>query len=292
VLVVALLVWRFWWAPIPPRLAGVVTAGAAYWLLTGGVRSSGAIVPQDPDQSRYVYLGVIILLLALAEAARGWRPGRRGLIALGALTALGVAQGLPVLREEAFQWRSASQRVQAEATALHAVRDRIPPDFEIADGLGDLQAARYFRAAEKFGSIALPIGELKDEPGYARHFADPVFIAGDVRLAAAGPAETARQSPPPAPVVEAPPGSYLSVDGCIDHDGPLDLRPESQALLIRAAAGATIELRRFGDSFHRAGTVPARAAWVLRILPDGAEMPWHVRVTVPPGPKLSVCSLG
>jgi hypothetical protein len=286
---VALLVWRFRSAPITPRLVALVAAGAAYWILTGASRSAGSIAPTDPGQSRYVYLGAILVLLLLAEAASGWRPGRRALIALGVLTALGLAQGLPELRRQADISRGASDRVRAEATALHAVRERVPPDFTIAAGLGDLQAGPYFQAADRYGSIALPIEELASEPADARYWADPVFIAGDVRLGPAGPQERPPGNLPP-PVAEGPPGTQPSVGGCVRRDGAVDVRPVTGALWLRTAQAAKIELRRFGDGFHEVGTVPAGAPSVVRIQPDGVDVPWHVRVTVPGG-RTSVCSL-
>ena len=292
VLVVALIVWRLRHAPITPRLAGVVTAGATYWILTGAARSSGSIVPTDPGQSRYVYLGMIIVILAIAEAARGWRPRRRAVAALGALTLLGVLSGLPELRKEVENSRGASDRVRAEATALHVVRDRVSPDFTIAAGLGDLEAAKYFRAAERYGSIALPIEELADEPAEARFYADLVFIAGDARLGPAGPGETPARSRPPTPVVEGPPGAPppRSSGGCLRTDGSVVLRPTAPALLVRSAETARLEVWRFGASAHVVGEAPAGASSVLRLVPDGVDMPWHVRVAVPGGP-LTVCSL-
>lgn len=292
VLVVALVVWRFRHAAITPRLAGLLAAGAAYWVLTGASRSAGSIAPTDPGQSRYVYLGAILVLLVLAEAARGWRPGPRAVAALGVLTVLGVAQGLPELRRQVDISRGASDRVRAEATALHAVRDRVPPDFTIAAGLGDLEAAKYFRAAEEFGSIALPVEELAGEPADARFYADLVFIAGDVRLGPAGAGETPARSRPPAPAVEGPPGLAPPEPdgGCVRAGGPLEVRPASAALLIRTAEPAKVEVRRFGDSSHAVGDVPARGSSVLRLVPDGVDAPWHVRVAVPGGP-VTLCSL-
>src|SRR4051812_1560215 len=48
---------------VSPRLAGVLVAGAAFWLLTGAARSAGA-TPTQPESSRYLYLGAVVLLLA------------------------------------------------------------------------------------------------------------------------------------------------------------------------------------------------------------------------------------
>jgi hypothetical protein len=287
---IALIVWRFRNAPITPRLAALVTTGAAYWILTGASRSSGSIAPTDPGQSRYVYLGAILVMLLLAEAARGWRPGPRALAALGALTVLGVAQGVPELHRQADISRGASDRVRAEATALHVVRDRVPPDYTIAAGLGDLQAGAYFQAADRYGSIALPVEELASEPADARFWADPVFIAGDARLGPAGPDDTPRRrAGEPPPEVEAPPGTPAPAGGCVRGGGSIDVRPATAALLVRPAQQAKVELRRFGDSFHAVGDVPAGAAAVLRITPDGVDAPWHVRVTT--GAPVRLCSL-
>ena len=294
VLVVGLVLWRFWRAPITPRLAGVVTAGAMYWVLVGSSRSAGSLAPTDPGQSRYVYVGAIIILLLLAEAARDWRPRRRGVLALGALTILGLLSGLPELRREVENSRGASDRVRAEATALHVVRDRVSPDFVIAAGLGDLEAGKYFKAADRFGSIALPVEELADEPASARFFADRVFIAIDARLAPAGTGETPEASQPPPPELLTPTAAPPTVpsEGCLRVRGPVELRPATPALLIRPTAPALVELWRFGDSSHAIGDVPPGASSVLRLTPDGVDVPWKARLSLPPDAAATLCSLG
>ncbi|HEX8645959.1 MAG TPA: hypothetical protein VF715_03595 [Thermoleophilaceae bacterium] len=292
-LAIAVVVWRFRAAPVTPRLAGVVCAGAAYWLLTGSTRSSGAVVPQDPDQSRYVYLGVIVVLLVLAECARGWRPGPRGVAALAVLTLLGLLQGVPELRREAAGWRGASDRVRAEATALHAVRPRVPAGFELADGLGDISAADYFRAADRFGSVALPIEELRREPAPARHFADRVFVAIDARLVPAGPGEAGAAGRAPAPVTEAGGGAGMRTrGGCLEVREPVQVRPASPALLVRGGAAVHVDVWRIGDDPQALGDVPARGAAAVRLVPDAIGVPWHVRLTPAGGAPVTVCSLG
>jgi hypothetical protein len=288
VLVVVLAVWRLRDAVLTPRLAGVVGAAASYWLLTGALRSPGAEVPQAADQSRYVYVGVAFVLLAAAEVARGWRPGRRGVAALAVLTAFAVAQGIPFLRDRADLFRSGSDRARAELTALHVVRDRIPADYVMIEGLSDLKAGNYLRAADKYGSAGLTPGELPGLPAESRYFADKVFIAGDARLAPADRPAAVAATPP---VVEGPPGAAITTrGGCIRTEVMTDLVAVGQELRIEAEVPTTVELRRYGDVFRAIGDVLPGQPALLTLLPDGVDQPWRVRLTPKePGP-LRACA--
>ena len=72
----------------------------------------------------------------------------------------------------------------------------------------------------------------------------------------------------------------------------VDLRPASDAVLIRADVAATVELRRFGDVFNPPlGEVAPGPPAVLRLTPDGVRMPWHVRLATKGPGAVTACSL-
>jgi hypothetical protein len=163
------------------------------------------------------------------------------------------------------------------------------------DGLGGPTATGYLRAAEKFGSIGLNPPDLPGLSAESRHFADRVFIAGNVRLGPDTGDQLSMRTGPRPPVVEVPQGaSTVTTRGsCIHTRWPVEVVATGDALLIETEVDAPVEVRRYGDGFtNKAGDIQAGSAAVLTLAPDGLQVPWRIRLAPQERGAVRACTLG
>lgn len=264
----ALLVWRTAVAPWTPRLAGILTAGFAFWALTGAARSVFQ-PPVPPDTSRYLTLGGVVLALATAELLAGVvvAPPRMAFVG-AAIVALAVLLGLPTLRDGARSLRTISGTTDAELGAVGLAARSAPPGYVPDSQLApQLTAGKYLTFTRSIGSTnADSPAELARDLSSERSAADRVLQELTARLAPA-PGRPAGCSSPRRPVVSAPvpPGG----------------------LVIRAAGkqGVEVKLRRFGDAFSQPalGTVAPGEPKLLKLPADASPKPYVVQLASPTG---------
>lgn len=251
-----------------------------------------------PDASRYVYMGTVLTLLVLIEAASGMRPNRAWAIGLTvalffSLLANGALMGVGgrVVRLE-----SATNR--AQLAALEVAREDVSNDFTVeGGGLSTLSnpdmlfdAGTYFAVVKAYGSPAYSEGGLEGAPEQAREAADqllaralPIAVRRGFhprRGAAVSPVEGSRfhrrpggcalilpsAGEPARVVVEAPSGG-LSYD-------------------VAAAERPELKLRRFAEGFAVAPELPAGPATV-RIPTDRSDRPWQAELVT--ASRLELC---
>jgi hypothetical protein len=287
--------YRFPRAAIP-----AVVALLGLWLFTGVVASPARM----PFSSRYLYPGVILVLLvfAAAIAATPWR--RQGSVALACVCAVAL---LPNLRELDYGggfFRRQSDQNRAVMAAADLVAGRasgetgLEVEAEPAPGaVADMtfSLAAYRAAAERFGSPAFSLAELEAAPADAREGADWMIrrsLSLGVRPARSAPARL-----PPGLETAVAGGELSRRDGCLAFtprlaDAGLTIAIPAGGLWIRPDVGppVAVALRRFGDSFSVAAgaALPGRAA-ELRLAADPAGRGWKAHLSAPQ-PTL-VCGL-
>jgi hypothetical protein len=181
---------------------------------------------RDPTAPRYLYPGVIVLLLAGAELARGVRL--RGEVAVAAVTAgamvfaVSMFSNVRTLNQRLSFYASSSTLLKAELTGLNVVRTnpgfrsatlRLPsPPGEIGPGV-----ANTIAATDRFGDPAFTLGELAAKPSRVRSYAD-LTVGSLLRVGLV--AVDARPSSGPRPLLTR------SLGGTSAEQGPcVELRP-------------------------------------------------------------------
>lgn len=280
-----LLVWRASGPrALSPRLVGLGAAGAAFWVLTAASRAN----IEQPETSRYTYLGAVIVLLALAELLRGMRPRGRVLVLAVLIAGLGVAQNLTALSAGGRFLRATSDSVRAEFAAVELQRERVPPEYELdARLMPQVRAGQYLRLIDDAGSTpAYSPQELAEAGAPARVEADRVLREIGAAALAAPPA--ARDPLAPAPTVEASAGGDARQRrACVTlrpaaPEASMDLVVPPGGMTVRAArAPAAVAAWRFADqsTAHGVGTVPPGATQLLAPAGDASPVPWRARVT-------------
>jgi hypothetical protein len=271
-----------------PRLFALLVLAGAFWFSVALVLDQGRTV----TSSRYIYPGVVMLLLLSAEMARGRRLGRRGLAVVALATGGLLVVNIPDLNGGAKALGNLGRFDQAELAALELARGAAPPTFKpeplATPQLGhhyleNVDAGPYFGAVDAFGSPAYTVAELRRAPPGPRAAADQVLAAAvgigarPARTPGAGAA--CRPLRPDAAgsdsaVVAVPPGG-LFVQGA-----------QSRPLAVR--------LRRFGDGFGQFAValppIPGRTGTAIPIRRDRAPVPWRAQVSGIRG-RVVVCGL-
>ncbi len=261
------------WRQVVPWL-GVLLA---YWAFIG-------LADRPPDSSRYVLAGATLLLLTGAAAVpKSWHPAAVTAI-LAVACAVSLPNGLAKLSDGRASQLLESQASRAEYAMLELARDHVseglsPAANPVVRAAGpvpsfSLDAATYFDAAERVGSLAYSLEEV-------RALEEPYRRGADATLAVAL-ALSLERSPPPAD------SSSCRVGGGGEDVGSSDL-PRGGALIASAAsAEVEIGLSRFAHSGPSVtvGTVPA-AGWTrLQIPGDAAPDPWRLYADEP----VRICS--
>jgi hypothetical protein len=271
-------------------LAAVIVLFGAPAFAPGGVRS--------PEAGRYIFPGVVMLLLLLAELARGVRfATRRARVTSGAVAAVllfATVCNAIVLDRTARRWAAAGSWLRAELTALDLEREHVDPAFQLElpavlppnqPKSFYLSAGEYLATASAFGSPAFTTGQLRSEPA-------PLRQAADLALARAlalhlSPLLTMPSTHNPRPRVLATTAAvHPSAPGCrtIPSSGPspsfrLVLPPRGVALVGANQRKTRLVLARFGD--YPVPLEPARSTRIalLRIPPDADPMPWGLLIS-------------
>jgi hypothetical protein len=296
-----LLVWRLARAgPVPARVFALLAIAVSFWFLTG-LRRAGISTPYE---GRYLYVGALFLVLVAVELARGFSPPRWAAWLMAAALGLAILANLGDLRDGGRFLRSQATSTRAELGALEIGRPLLEPGF-VATRLPGypfilIQAGPYFAAADSYGSPAASAAEIASAPESARQIADgELTLIHEVALTAGGPG--ARVGSRPA-VDAVSGGDVTGRGGCVRFrpDGPRAAGvaselaftlPSSGVLLTAGSAPATVAVRRFADGFpsEPLGTLAARGSATLRLRPDLADEPWHVRVASDRG--VTACGL-
>jgi hypothetical protein len=279
------LVWLLMRYPrIPPRVAGLLTIVFAFWLLTGLRRA----MLQQPDASRYLYVGALFVLLLAVELARGRRATSTTLAVVSVLVAAVAVTNAGTLRDAGRYLRAQAAFARADLAALDIARDRVGSGY-VAHFPGFpfilLDAQRYRDAAAADGTPAYSLEELRTAPEPARALADTELIRADGLTLRAAPGGTAgakgacAELRPPAVRSGA---TIPSVEATV---------PTAGVLIETTGSPARVQVRRFAPTFASLprDTIERSSAAVLRPGADTAPDRWRVRVSAQE--RVSVCGL-
>ncbi len=304
---IAGLVWRLRrLGRVPDRVWVLGAMALAFWVTTAIGRAyvtlGSAVLTSTGDESRYLYIGAVILLLLAADALVGVRLSRVAGAIAGVLVLFAVASNIGSLRDGGASLRTESAQTVTELGTLDMTRAIVSPTFT-SNGFifGILQAGPYFAAERALGSVAASPAVIAGEPDSDRVLADQQLIAiHRVFLAATGTVATT--APPPFPEgIQA--GTVTAQGACLSFTpaaftpagavAALEFRlpPAGAVLQVTGTGPASVGLRRFSaGQFEPLGTLaPGRSA-LLRIGPDAATQPWHVRIA--PAGAARVCTAG
>lgn len=255
----------------------------AFWAGIGLAEGDG----REPDTPRYLFFGVIMIVLLAAELFRD-RPlsirVRRSLIAAAAVC---LAGNLSLLLRTASDYERDAIDVRTQLGALRASGGPFVSNLRVAD-LGPPASeqiiamnAAIAEFEDTVGPLGFSAGEIAEQTDDARQGADFVLIRG---LGIAS--------------VEVPAKSRLESNACVvRRPGPdgytdFELRPGVNAIdLVRdtGAAGAELDLGRFADAAEvPVGELGGGRGTLLLLPDDGIDQPWLARTTG----AVRVCKIG
>ncbi|WP_249011763.1 hypothetical protein [Conexibacter sp. DBS9H8] len=313
---IGLLAWRLIrHRALSARLIALAVVAVGYWALVAYGRAGLG----EPNASRYVYTGAIMLTLITVESLREARLSARGLAVAGIVVAVALVGNVRAFAFGEGQLSEGSNDVAAELTALNVIGPaRTPPGFVLDPHWApQVIAGLYFPATRALGGTgAFTLAQLLAGTEEQRADADQVFVRdGEVTVAAARSGVRPGGSPPTAHFRLH---GRLSADGSCLHfspDGPastLDVGPVRGRLLIRtgtaqtatataatapatatatATAASAVRVRRFASGYEN-GPVAVIApghAILLSVRSDRVHHPWHVRIS--PGRAVLVCAV-
>jgi hypothetical protein len=285
--------------PVPTRIWTLGTILVSFWVLTGLERAHLG----PPDTSRYMFVAAIFIVLLVADLARGARlPVEAAPIVVLAVVAAVVAN-LGDLRAATRFLRAQAPAARADLGALEMTRALLPRGYVATHFPGypfiRIRAGAYFAAAKAEGSPAANATEIAAIREQARGIADAELeSAHRVGLRPVGPHPKAG----PRPAVDAAAGGAVAGHGGCVRFRPLGVTPAGVTptldltlprggLSLRAQGGpATVSLRRFAVTFPAEPLARVSSTAGLRIGPDRAPNPWHVRLL--PSGRVTACGLG
>lgn len=247
----------------------VAAATATNWFLA----AFNFIPGREPTTGRYMYAGVVFVLLLAAELLRGVRIGRTALLVSAVVTLAAVASNLVPLKDGADWLENQTVFTKADLAAIEIAERSVDPNFaltpEVAGtpSLIDIQAGKYLEAEDEYGSPAYTPAELATAPEIGRRQADIV-------LSQALPLRTdAYRGTKPNPE-----GSCTTVSG--EGAPAVRLAPGVTRIEVTPGPDAAFNLRRFATGEYPVPTegAPGGSTTLLTIPPDTVARPWHLQV--------------
>lgn len=257
---------------LPSTFWPVAAAGVSYWLLA----AFNFIPGREAESSRYVYSGVVFVLLMAAELLRGVRIGNRALWIAAALTALAVLPNLAQLHEGANWLEGQSVLTRADTGALNIARRTVPPSFSLTPDIAGtsslfiVEAGKYFAAVDEHGSPGYTPSELQNAPEEGRRWADVV-------LSQALPLST---EVTPGSYAGTPPENCIAVEPGAAPSQGVELAPGVSRIEVAPGPEAQLKLRRFAvEQFPvPLQSAPGESTMRLWIPRDRAPQPWMLQV--------------
>jgi hypothetical protein len=244
-----------------------VTVALAYWTLIGFVGSADPV--RVPGAARYIYPGVVVLLLVATDALRGVALSSRGLAVLFGVTAFGLIGNLALLRAGGEYFRGYSSQIGTDLAMVEVASASVPHDLVPAlarvDGKALIDAGTYLTAVRRFGSPARTLAEVRKEPGWLREAAD---------------VELGRIYRPTLSTVPRPGTHCARIAAAPGRPVTFAIPPGSTAnIRIPPGPPAGVGLRRFGDHpTVGAGKLTPATPAALSLPADAAPDPWQVEV--------------
>jgi hypothetical protein len=270
---------------LSPRLLGLVVTGLSLWGITAAARSTIS----QPDASRYIYLGAVVIVLVGVELLRGVTIAPRATALATLLVGLCALAGLTLLHSGAAGLRANSKTVTAELGALELAASKAPAGYQPdARRAPQILAGPYLHTVRAIGSTpADSAREIEAADPISRGEADRVLLA--LNAPTLTPLATGRRSPssrPPA-ITSLVSGTQTRRGGCIELSpvvgatmgAALVLPREGLMIRDRGSSPAVLAVRRFGDSFDALpAAIPPHGTSVLVAVPDADAAPWQAQI--------------
>lgn len=281
--------------PLPPGVGGLATTACAYWLLVSYGRNA------SPDAPRYIYVGTVLLMLLVAECARGLHLSARTAV-IGSLAALFALVGnFHALKAGNAELHTGTQTIEAEFAAIR-IEQRFAPQALLIDPhyLPGHTVGQYLATVRALhSSPADSLRRLEVAPEFARSAADLLLVHGDdlqiqpqtsAGIPRTGQANVSSSSGVPPDVLFTVAARASHVGSCtyFRSSGPgatIDLALTSAGLRARETGAGSIEIyaRRFEAGFDDPPVAALAAGKTIsfRAAPDGVGRAWVLRFSVP-----------
>ena len=273
------------------RLLALIALPLVFWGLTAVARGQLG----EPAAPRYLYPGVVFLLLIAVEAAAGLRLARGALIVAALLVGFAVLGNAGRMREGAGFLRDESTALNGALAALPLVAERVTPDFQPdPESAPQIRAGAYLAATRQLGSNA---PSPKEIPGLyerararadqsLRRALDPRFVPAVTTAGVAPEVEGFRAAS------VTPRGACQALKGTGGTATADVVVPRGGLVLRSRTAPVRVALRRFSDAFAGEPITAAAGGQGLRLeLPsDASPVPWRAQLTF--AGSLRACSVG
>jgi hypothetical protein len=250
----------------------IATRGASTWLwlaisIAVAMWAAQTIawggIERYPEMPRYLYPGLIIVLLVTVEATRGFDWSRVAFAGLWIMTAISLLTAFYLLREKSDQLALKGEQTRAEITAV-TLLGQTPgappaagqPRLRLTDGFDPERGAEY-------GYLGYEPSTLSSKPAWIGDAVDR-FLDQSLhpKLVPASPSAVAAGSCQPLRAVRGP--TYF---------GRLPWR----GAVITSRSDAPIRIGRFGSGRKLTlGTVTPGNPQAIDLNPDGEPIPWFI----------------
>lgn len=279
----ALLILRLRRPPRPSSSAiAAVTVLVVYFLLVGIALN----MLRNTFDTRLVYLGSVLTLVAVAQLCGPYRPSRTVLGIVGLTLAFSLGANIGELSDSAHFLRERSTVIKAKLAAVEiAGKAALPPVLvEEPPGAMTFNVETFQQLDEEFGMPAYSEAELREASPEARQAADEelarVFELEPARIQRLEPF-SASQGLALAAVSRGegePTGACLTLtpDPGATLEAQVELPPGGIAYASRADA-PTVSLGRFADVLA-VSLRPQAGSALIRIPADTSDVPWMAGV--------------
>lgn len=228
---------------------------AAQTIALGGIE-------RYPDMPRYLYPGLIVVLLIVAEAARGFSWSRGAFIALWLMTAISLMTAFMLLRDQHELRVLKGEQTRAEVTAVTLLgQTPSPPPVErqprrlLTDNFDPVSGARY-------GSLGFDPSTLKDKPAPLGNSVDR-FLFDSLKLGF---------QPYTGPI------SRTDCRPLEETGGRFRMWLPRRGAVVTGTHDAKVWIGRFGSGRQlQLGKVGPNSPQLIKLRYDGEPTPWFVK---------------
>lgn len=277
----ALLIVRLRRPPKPSREALVaVTVLIVYFLLVGIALNQF----RNTFDTRLVYLGSILVLLAVAELCGPYRPSRTVLGVVGVIFVFSMCANIAELGDSSQFWRSQAAMIRAKLAAVEVAGNAASPPVLVEDPPGamtfNVETAHQLRA--DFGLPAYSEAELRTASAGDRQIADEELARVFEIAPHPGAALTSSDHGDKVVALSAARGKAVRHGACVTL---LPAGGKAEAVLRLPPGGMTyaspspvaVSLGRFGDALTV--SLPERSGPTTVPIPaDTSKVPWQAGI--------------
>ena len=259
---------------VPASLWAFLAVAVAYWITI-------ALAGREPDSSRYILAGTVLVLLVAADALAGLRFPALALAGLFVVVALAIPPNIAKFYDGRRWQLNDAEASRTEYAMLELERDRVEPGYTPSNdpAVGEaggsvfvpLPAGEYFRAADETGPLGYSLGQVRSQPLNFRQVADATLVGAlGIHLDPAG-----------APANRS--GCLAIADASAQDPAYFPLPHPGILLGARSSAPVEVRLKRFAPESGGTlvGKIPPGSWAQLHVPPDRAPDQWQVVVNGP-----------